>query len=271
MIPKRIHYCWFGGNPKSELIQKCIDSWYKYCPDYEIVEWNETNFDVNQLIYTRDAYKEKKWAFVSDYARLWCVYNGGVYFDTDVLLHNRIDELLQYDCWIASDDVRYISTGLGFGAKKGNAIIKLLMDAYNHYQYPCGTNVINDTKILEGNYPNWRKSNRLQFIDNNVIVLGMNDYIKYARHLYTESWGDDQGVGKQKRILEELNGVRHRKDKIMWKIKCWIRSPRIVDFFDQRKETTAEKIYTFVAYDLLDYGIKHFIIRLFTKSTRGMK
>lgn len=77
MIPKILHYCWFGGNPKSELIEKCIESWKKYCPDFEIQEWNETNFDVQLCRYTEEAYEAKKWAFVSDVARLWVVYNRG--------------------------------------------------------------------------------------------------------------------------------------------------------------------------------------------------
>ena len=114
MIPKIIHYCWFGGNPKSNLIKQCIDSWKKYCPDYQLIEWNESNFDINCNPYVKAAYEDKKWAFVSDYVRLYIVYNqGGVYLDTDVLLHNGIDELLKNSCWMASDDVRYISTGLG--------------------------------------------------------------------------------------------------------------------------------------------------------------
>ncbi len=77
MIPKIIHYCWFGRNPKPDIVIKCIDSWKKHCPDYEIIEWNEDNFDVNMIPYTKEAYKNKKWAFVSDYARLWVINNRG--------------------------------------------------------------------------------------------------------------------------------------------------------------------------------------------------
>ena len=94
---KKIHYCWFGGNQKSDLILKCIDSWKKFMPDYEIIEWNESNFDINCNTYVKEAYNSKKWAFVSDYVRLWVIYNfGGIYFDTDVELINNIDDLL--DC-----------------------------------------------------------------------------------------------------------------------------------------------------------------------------
>lgn len=85
MIPKTIHYCWFGGNPKSKLVEKCIKSWKKYCPDYEIIEWNEKNFDINCFDYVKEAYEAQKWAFVTDYVRIWALNTyGGVYLDTDV-------------------------------------------------------------------------------------------------------------------------------------------------------------------------------------------
>lgn len=141
MIPKKIHFCWFGHNPKPELINKCIDSWKKFCPDYEIIEWNEDNFDVHINKYVEDAYNNKKYAFVSDFARLWIIYNyGGIYLDTDVLLKNSIDDLLNYDCWLASDDVKYVNTGLGFGAVKGHNLVEKIMMEYYKYDFsltPC--------------------------------------------------------------------------------------------------------------------------------------
>lgn len=95
MIPKIIHYCWFGGKPLPESAKKCIASWRKFLPDYEIKEWNESNFDVNSIKYTREAYRLKKFAFVSDYARMWILYNyGGLYFDTDVELIRPIDDII---------------------------------------------------------------------------------------------------------------------------------------------------------------------------------
>ena len=85
MIPKVIHYCWFGGNPKNEVIEKCIDSWKRYCPDYKIIEWNESNYNIVKHPFMKKAYDAKKWAFVSDYARVDILNQyGGVYLDTDV-------------------------------------------------------------------------------------------------------------------------------------------------------------------------------------------
>lgn len=95
MIPKIIHYCWFGGNPLPESAKKCIASWRKFLPDYEIKEWNESNFDVNIIPYTAEAYKAKKYAFVSDYARFYILYKyGGLYFDTDVEVIRNMDDII---------------------------------------------------------------------------------------------------------------------------------------------------------------------------------
>ena len=122
-IPKKIHYCWFGGNPKPELALKCLKSWRKYCPDYEIIEWNESNFDINANQYCRDAYKEKKWAFVTDYARLAILHeHGGVYFDTDVELIRPIDKLLEHPAFMGIErahDSCKVASGLALGCEKG--------------------------------------------------------------------------------------------------------------------------------------------------------
>ena len=128
MIPKVIHYCWFGGNHKSELINKCIESWKKYCPGYEIIEWNESNFDINICEYTKQAYDAKKYAFVSDVARLYIIYNyGGIYLDTDIELIRDFGDLLNYDAWFNWETERFIATSLGFCAQKGNEIVKFLL------------------------------------------------------------------------------------------------------------------------------------------------
>ena len=113
MIPKKIHYCWFGGNPLPPLAKKCIASWKKYCPDYEIKEWNETNFDVNALAYTREAFEARKWAFITDVVRLQAlVTEGGIYMDTDVEVLKPLDSLLQYEAVSGFESETQIPTGL---------------------------------------------------------------------------------------------------------------------------------------------------------------
>lgn len=131
MIPKKIHYIWFGKGEKNERFIQCIESWKKYLPDYEIIEWNEENFDINYNVFTKSAYENKKWAFVSDVARLWVLYNeGGIYFDTDVEVYKPLDEFLNNEGFIGFEDINYLSTGT-IGSKKGNPIIKLILDYYN--------------------------------------------------------------------------------------------------------------------------------------------
>lgn len=131
-IPKKISYCWFGKNPLPEKVEKCIESWKKYCPDYEIIRWDETNYDVNKIPFISDAYKEKKWAFVSDYARLDIVYeNGGIYLDTDVELVKNIDFMLEQNAFFALEKGNCnIATGLGFGAEPYNIHVKKQMEVY---------------------------------------------------------------------------------------------------------------------------------------------
>lgn len=130
MIPKRIHYCWFGRGEKPKLAKKCIESWKRVCPDYEIVEWNEDNFDVNMLDYTRFAYENRCYAFLSDYVRLWAVYNnGGIYLDTDVELIKSPEELLQYGAFFGFEG-NLVNTGSGFGAEQYNTVVLKMMEEY---------------------------------------------------------------------------------------------------------------------------------------------
>lgn len=148
MIPKKIHYCWFGGNPESEDVKKCISSWKKFCPDYEIIRWDEGNYDINRCKYMADAYKERKWAFVSDYARLDIIYQiGGIYLDTDVEVLKSFDDLLKEKmfCGFESRDpigykknlpIEYsVNLGLGYGAEKGHPLLKEMMDLYRNLNF----------------------------------------------------------------------------------------------------------------------------------------
>ncbi len=130
-IPKVIHYCWFGGNPLSKMTLKCIESWKKYCPDYEIIEWNESNFDISCTEYTLQMSQQKKWAFLSDYARLKIIYeNGGIYLDTDVELIKPLDRILEKGSFMALQHDNLVATGLGFAAEKGHPFLKKNMAYY---------------------------------------------------------------------------------------------------------------------------------------------
>jgi hypothetical protein len=131
MIPKIIHYCWFGGNPLPELAQKCIASWRKFFPGYEIKEWNETNYDVYKIPYISDAYNAKKYAFVSDYARFDIVYNyGGIYFDTDVEVIKPFDDILDRGGFMGFEDISRVNPGLGIGCSAGLNVFYQIMQFY---------------------------------------------------------------------------------------------------------------------------------------------
>ncbi len=126
---KEIHYCWFGKGKKSKLIRRCIRSWKKFCPDYQIKEWNEDNFDINCCKYVQEAYNAKKWAFVSDACRFWVLYNyGGIYLDTDVELIKPIDDLPEN--FVGFERVGVVASGLIRGAEKGDKICKEMYDSY---------------------------------------------------------------------------------------------------------------------------------------------
>lgn len=140
MIPKKIHYCWVGGNPLTPLAEKCIASWKKYCPDYEIIRWDESNYDFSKNKYMQQAYKAKKWGFVPDYARLDLIYQyGGIYLDTDVELIKSLDKVLDNESFSGVESDKQgkliVALGLGFGAEAGHPLIKEMMEEYDKLSF----------------------------------------------------------------------------------------------------------------------------------------
>lgn len=134
-IPKIIHYVWLGGNELGELEKKCIESWKKFCPDWEIKRWDETNFDVNENQYCKEALENKKWAFASDYIRVKVLHDeGGVYLDTDVELVKPLDEFLDNKVFVGLEDEENIATCV-IGAQKEQFIIAKLLDSYKERKF----------------------------------------------------------------------------------------------------------------------------------------
>lgn len=209
MIPKKIHYCWFGRNPKPKLAEKCIASWKKYCPDYEIVEWNEDNFNVEMNIYTKSAFDQKKYAFLTDYARLLIIYEyGGIYFDTDVELLKPIDDLLENKSFFGFENNKYVNTGLGFGAEKGNEIVKLMQEEYDGLLDKgnpfVGCPILNTNALLKAGM---RLDGKKQDLDGNMIYPAeyFNPYDDptgrlnitnntYSIHWYAKSWMSKKAI-----------------------------------------------------------------------------
>lgn len=132
---KIIHYCWFGRGPLNDLAKKCIDSWKKYCPDYEIKQWNEDNFDIHCCKYAEEAYEAKKWAFVSDVARLYAlIEQGGIYMDTDVEVIRPLDDLLKYDAVAGFESETHIGTGF-ISCNKSNPLLKEFLYEYDNLHF----------------------------------------------------------------------------------------------------------------------------------------
>ena len=224
-IPKVIHYCWFGKGEMPRLAQKCIKSWKKYCPDYEIICWNEENFDVNQNRYMKEAYEAGKWAFVSDFARLKIVYdNGGIYLDTDVELIKPIDDLLENGGFMGFDEKGIVATGLGFGAEKGNKIVGEFLKDYDDISFilpdgsydltPCPDRNTDTLKKLGMDIQNTNQT----FMD--VVFLPKEclcpmDYYTgkktitkntYSIHHYSASWTSN--VTKRTTRIKRIIGVK---------------------------------------------------------------
>ena len=181
MIPKIIHFVWVGGKPLTPLAQKCIASWKKFCPDYEIKRWDESNFDINENEYCKQAYESKKWAFVSDYIRVKVLYEyGGVYMDTDVEVIKPIDEFLVHKAFSGYESNNTIPTGI-MASEKNGKWVKLLLDDYKDKKFinddgslNTQTNVFYITKITKENYPDMALNN--SFTDIKDVVFYPSEY-----------------------------------------------------------------------------------------------
>lgn len=237
-IPKIIHYCWFGEGKKDELAEKCIESWKKYCPEYKIIEWNEKNYDLSINKYAMDAYKEKKWAFVTDFVRLDVVYRyGGIYLDTDVEIIKPLDSLLSFGAFfgVESQDLN-INTGLGFGAQKYNIIVKQIRDIYDNisfYKKNSQLNLIATPIYLTKFFEKFGyiKNNKMQIIEN-VNILPSDRLSPYnyrtgkaeitkntlSIHWYNASWFDED----DKKIHDMEIKIRQKLNNKIAIIFCFI-------------------------------------------------
>lgn len=239
MIPKIIHYCWFGGLEKPKKVMKYIETWKKHLPDYEIIEWNENNFPVNYCDYTLEAYKAKKYAFVSDVARLYALKEyGGIYFDTDIEVLKSLNEYLDCSMILSFESESLLMTGF-VAASKGNKHICALLEEYNNRNFTNADgslNVVANTVFLT----EYMKNNGLvcncrnQIIDNDIYVYtnkifgafdADNSYFDINEntvlvHRCMASWGSKKFKVKFfiMRILAKVLGVERYK-KLRLKLK----------------------------------------------------
>lgn len=257
MIPKVIHYCWFGHNSLPDLALKCIDSWKKYCPDYSIIEWNETNFDINCCDYVKEAYEEKKWAFVSDYARLFIILNnGGIYLDTDVELLRPIDDLLDLKCFLGTELSGYIATGLGFGAEKNNWAVKSMLDEYNGIHFKGMQGITDKTTCPYRNTAPflkigfsfstdtiWERNGVMIFppkyfsplnYETNELSLTASTY---SIHHYSSTWVTEDDL----RMAKILAGINTNNSKIVAAIK-----KQLVLYRFQKEKGNAKSLFLYL-------------------------
>lgn len=232
-IPKKIHYCWFGRGKMPEESKKYIESWKKYCPDYEIKEWNEDNFDINSNKYVKEAYESGKFAFVTDYVRLFALYNeGGIYMDTDVEVIKPLDKFLKHHAFSSFENNDFIPTGL-MASEKGGEWVKNLLDEYTDLSFikedgtmDLTTNVIRITNLTERVYGLKRKSS---YQDLGAVTMYPYDYFcpkdwrsgniyltnnSCAIHHFNGSWHSEKERKineKRKKYIEKYGTERGNK------------------------------------------------------------
>lgn len=227
-IPKILHYCWFGGKPKPPLAEKCIRSWRKFCPDFEIREWNESNFDLEQVpAYVRQAYEAGRWAFVTDYVRLRALTEvGGVYLDTDVEIVRPLDPFLKHEAFAGFEHLERVQTGV-LACRKGFPLFQEFLAYYDTavFRRPDGSmDTTTNVEILTGIC----RKKGLVFNDTFQVVDGLAVYprevfcpvdydtmkLKKTRktvtiHWFSGSWQTQEDL----RILEEERRWKRREQR----------------------------------------------------------
>ncbi len=212
MIPKKIHYCWFGRKAKPKLAEKCIASWKKYCPDYEIIEWNEDNFEIDKYPYTRYCLNNQKYAFLSDFVRLIVVAEyGGIYFDTDVEMIKKPDDLLKYEAFYGFENNEYVASGLGFGAEKEHITVLKMIEEYDGLNIGNGTFELKGCPIL----------NTAALAKMGLKQNGMEQEIKGA-HIFPAEYFNP---------FEDATGLLHSTANtysIHWYAKSWMSKKKVL-------------------------------------------
>lgn len=235
MIPKTIHYCWFGRQPVPPLLTKCIESWKQHLPEYELVLWNEDRFDISHAnLFVQQAYNSGKYAFVSDYVRMYALYHyGGIYLDTDVEVVKSFDDLLDYDVFFGFENQKMIGSGLGCGAKPKHWFIQEIMNEYEQTEFikkdgtfdltPCP---IRETKLAE--VRGLRLNDRTQIIDGVAFlssrflnprkyIFGVRKGYHHSIHHNYASWITQEGRYLNVRHEDYLKSVYVKYESMLGK------------------------------------------------------
>lgn len=196
MIPKKIHYVWVGGNEKNNTIKQCMKTWGKHLEGYEVIEWNENNFDIDSHPFVKAAYKAKKWAYVSDYIRVYVIYKyGGIYLDTDILVLDNFDRFLNNRAFVGFENPQYPFTAV-FGAEPGHPLVKDMIEYYDRldeYKFDFEkNNTISVSDLLIKKY-HCKVGNKFQILDEDIAVypdtvLCNPSENSISIHVFTGTW-----------------------------------------------------------------------------------
>ena len=226
-MQKYIHYCWFGGKPLPKLAKKCIKSWKKYLPDYEIIEWNESNVNLNECPFIKEAYENKKWAFVADYARTVAIYKmGGIYFDTDMVLKKPIDFLLDNETFLGMEDSFMVNAAVWGASKPKSYFSKLMLDYYKSQEHFDINNMFKMsiprvmTRFLNEEGLD-HTSNEIQRLKHGIVVYPREYFyplsFDFKDNLFTDNtcmihYFDASWFGKKDKMRVKLNRVFGEKN-----------------------------------------------------------
>lgn len=244
---KIIHYCWFGGKELPELTQKCIESWKKYFPNYKIIMWSEENFNINENKFIKEAYKNKMWAFVSDYTRTKVLNEyGGIYFDTDMEVIKDIQDVLKYDTVLGLEDTGLVGVGFWYEKYKKSKLTKKMLEIYDKFD---GFNIKETnnyiiTKLISSILKEDgldEKNNKLQVLNNNIAI--------YPReYFYPYSYNDDKLFTDNTCMIHYYNGswikdYEKKADKIQNKI-----IKKFIKKFGKKQGNILGKIFFYITY-----------------------
>lgn len=237
MIPQIIHYCWFGKNPKPKIALECIETWKRFFPDWEIIEWNEDNYNLSGIQYIEDAYKHKKWAFVSDLVRLDILYRyGGIYLDIDVdFIKPLPKEFLDYKGFMGFEYTSTIAPGLILGVEKNNQFVKQVLDSYEGERFNYNKDGIYktiNTRITDALLDKGLvKNNKYQVVGDfhifpSEFFCGYNTDIREPEitenticwHHYLGSWANPSVKMKMQDLLKKIIGVKNYK-KVLYFVR----------------------------------------------------
>lgn len=226
MIPKKIHYVWVGGNEKNNTIKQCMKTWGKHLEGYEVIEWNENNFDIDSHPFVKAAYKAKKWAYVSDYIRAYVIYKyGGIYLDTDILVLDNFDRFLNNRAFVGFENPQYPFTAV-FGAEPGHPLVKDMIEYYDRldeYKFDFEkNNTISVSDLLIKKY-HCKVGNKFQILDEDIAVypdtvLCNPSENSISIHVFTGTWLEGKkALARKINVFLKIHVTNKKKAKLFRK------------------------------------------------------